>query len=457
MDTSPTLSIGGSRARTALLTTSGTGSGSTDRRVVFLTSQTVDGNGHETKTWPHHWSPHTPGKRYKSPEESPRSELNKVRMSRNQSGWSEEAGSSEGIQRRTGTRQTIGTTQSLKTNSAILEDRTSSGTTCRGGFRLGIYGWRKKCLYSLVLTLMIIVILNLALTVWLLKVMGFTSEGIGSLKVVPGGIELRGQAAILDTLVASNLRSRKGENLVLESWSNFTATARSHDGRLLARLTVGEDRFDCISKGFRITDPRGGVLFSANREQVLVGADMLKITGDGGAVFQGSVQTPLVRGESGRGLRLESATRSIKISAPQRVVLESWANEISASCLTDLKVQSVHGAIRLDSKSVFLKGLKTAVTVQGRSSRESQQQQQQQPQLQLQLQQQQLQEEEEQQQQEQEQHQQQQQQQQQQRSSRSSIHQNPRETSIYQLCACANGKLFLARPEGICQADKSVC
>ncbi|KAI4479643.1 hypothetical protein M0804_011040 [Polistes exclamans] len=273
-----------------------------------------------------------------------------------------------------------------------------------------------------------------------------SKEGIGSLKVVPGGIELRGQAAILDTLVASNLKSRKGENLVLESWSNFTATARSHDGRLLARLTVGEDRFDCISKGFRITDPRGGVLFSANREQVLVGADMLKVTGDGGAVFQGSVQTPLVRGESGRGLRLESATRSIKISAPQRVVLESWANEISASCLTDLKVQSVHGAIRLDSKSVFLKGLKTAVTVQGRSSRETQQQQQQQqqqPQLQLQLQQQQPQEKE----QEQKQEQHQQQQQQQQRSSRSSIHQNQRETSIYQLCACANGKLFLARPE----------
>ncbi|XP_046835872.1 zeta-sarcoglycan isoform X1 [Vespa crabro] len=441
MDTSPTLSIGGSRARAALLTTTGTGSGGTDRRVVFLTSQTVDGNGHETKTWPHHWSPHTPGKRYKSPEDSPRSEQSKVRMSRNQSGWSEEAGSSEGVQRRSGTRQTLGTTQSLKTSSAVLEDRTSSAATCKGGFRLGIYGWRKRCLYSLVLTLMVIVILNLALTVWLLKVMGFTSEGIGSLKVVPGGIELRGQAAILDALVASSLRSRRGKNLVLESWSNFTATARSHDGRLLAKLTVGEDRVDCISRSFRITDPRGGVIFSANREQVLVGADMLKVTGDGGAVFQGSVQTPLVRGESGRGLRLESATRSLKISAPQRVVLESWANEISASCLTDLKLQSIHGAIKLDSKSVFLKGLKTAVTVQGRSSREQQQQQPEQ----------------EQQQQQQQQQPQQQQQQQQQRSSRSSTHQNQRETSIYQLCACANGKLFLARPEGICQADKSVC
>lgn len=120
--------------------------------------------------------------------------------------------------------------------------------------------------------------------------------------------------------------------------------------------------------------------------------------------------------------RLESATRSLKISAPQRVVIESWASEISASCLTDLKLQSVHGAIKFDAKSVYMNGLKTATPVQGHSSREQQQQQQQQY------------------------------------SARSSsAHQVPRETTIYQLCVCATGKLFLARPDGSCQADKSIC
>ncbi|XP_068970910.1 zeta-sarcoglycan isoform X1 [Bombus flavifrons] len=414
MDTSPTLSIGGSRARAALLTTSGTGTGSTDRRVVFLASQPTVGSSHETKTWPHHWSPHTTGNSYKSPEESPHSEHSRLRMSRGQTGWSDEPCTSTGGRN---VRQSAG--PSSRTTPPILEDRTSGTASCKGGFRLGVYGWRKRCLYSLVLTLMVIVILNLALTVWLLKVMGFSSEGIGSLKVVPGGVELRGQAAVLDALVASSLRSRRGKNLVLESWSNFTASARSHDGRLLARFTVGEDRVDCVSRGFRITDPRGGVLFSADREQVVVGAEMLRVTGDGGAVFQGSVQTPLVRGESGRGLRLESATRSLKISAPQRVVIESWANEISASCLTDLKLQSVHGGIKLDAKTLFMKGLKTASPNQAHSSREQQQQQQ--------------------------------------HSSRTSSHQSQRDTTIYQLCACANGKLFLARSEGTCQADKSIC
>ncbi|XP_076675979.1 sarcoglycan delta isoform X1 [Andrena cerasifolii] len=415
MDTSPTLSVGGSRARAraALLTTSGTGTGSTDRRVVFLASQPTIGTSHETKTWPHHWSPHTTGNSYKSPDESPHSEHSRLRMTRGQGGWSDEPCTS--TSGRNVIRQSAG--QSSRATPPALEDRASGGASCKGGFRFGVYGWRKLCLYLLVLTLMVIMILNLALTVWLFKVMRFSSEGIGSLKVVPGGIELSGQAAILDALVASSLRSRRGKNLVLESWSNFTASARSHDGRQLARLTVGEDRVDCVSRSFRITDPRGGILFSADREQVVVGAEMLRVTGDGGAVFQGSVQTPLVRGESGRGLRLESATRSLKISAPQRVAIESWANEISASCLTDLKLQSLHGAIRLEAKTVFMKGLKTASPSQGHSSREQQQQ----------------------------------------HSSRASSHQSQRDTTIYQLCTCANGKLFLARSEGTCQADKSIC
>lgn len=40
---------------------------------------------------------------------------------------------------------------------------------------VGIYGWRKRCLYLFVLLLIIILIVNLALTVWILRVMWFNS------------------------------------------------------------------------------------------------------------------------------------------------------------------------------------------------------------------------------------------------------------------------------------------
>lgn len=36
---------------------------------------------------------------------------------------------------------------------------------------------------------------------------------------------------------------------------------------------------ECRTRGFRVTDPRGAVLFSADKNEVVVGAEVLKVTG----------------------------------------------------------------------------------------------------------------------------------------------------------------------------------
>jgi hypothetical protein len=54
-----------------------------------------------------------------------------------------------------------------------MEDTPCRGTTYN--FKVGIYGWRKRCLYLLILGLLVMVIVNLALTLWVLKVMEFSS------------------------------------------------------------------------------------------------------------------------------------------------------------------------------------------------------------------------------------------------------------------------------------------
>lgn len=51
----------------------------------------------------------------------------------------------------------------------------NDGFRARYNFRIGIYGWRKRCLYILILVLLVMVIVNLALTLWVLKVMEFSS------------------------------------------------------------------------------------------------------------------------------------------------------------------------------------------------------------------------------------------------------------------------------------------
>jgi hypothetical protein len=45
-------------------------------------------------------------------------------------------------------------------------------------------------------------------------------------------------------------------------------------------LTVaGNDRLECHARGFRVTDTRGTVLFSADKHEVVVGAEVLRVTG----------------------------------------------------------------------------------------------------------------------------------------------------------------------------------
>uniref|UniRef100_A0A182YCM7 Uncharacterized protein n=1 Tax=Anopheles stephensi TaxID=30069 RepID=A0A182YCM7_ANOST len=61
----------------------------------------------------------------------------------------------------------------------------SGGSACR--MQLALYGWRKKCLYALIFILMVMIIVNLALTLWIMKVMEFSS--VSESKVISTGKE----------------------------------------------------------------------------------------------------------------------------------------------------------------------------------------------------------------------------------------------------------------------------
>jgi len=49
--------------------------------------------------------------------------------------------------------------------------------------------------------------------------------------------------------------------------------------QLCFHYTTGDDKVECHASGMRITDTRGKLLFSADRKEVLVGAELLRVTG----------------------------------------------------------------------------------------------------------------------------------------------------------------------------------
>lgn len=68
-------------------------------------------------------------------------------------------------------------------------------------------------------------------------------------------------------------------------------------------LFLGHDKLEVLAHSLKIVDTHGAILFSADKNEVEIGANSLRIDGEGGTVFRESVQTSVVRAEPGRELK----------------------------------------------------------------------------------------------------------------------------------------------------------
>uniref|UniRef100_A0A182YCM6 Uncharacterized protein n=1 Tax=Anopheles stephensi TaxID=30069 RepID=A0A182YCM6_ANOST len=170
---------------------------------------------------------------------------------------------------------------------------------------------------------------------------------MGQLKIVPGGIQLTGQALVLNTLRASSIRSKHGQPISVESSRNLSVNTRNAYGAVENQLFLGHDRLEVLANHFRITDTHGTNLFAVDRDEVIVGAGSLRVEGEGGVAFRDSIQTPLVRADAGKDLKLESPTRSLEARATQEIFIQSRAGGIETTCLNDLKLHSVAGSVSI--------------------------------------------------------------------------------------------------------------
>ncbi|XP_048196798.1 gamma-sarcoglycan [Perognathus longimembris pacificus] len=221
-------------------------------------------------------------------------------------------------------------------------------------YNIGIYGWRKRCLYLFVLLLLIILVVNLALTIWILKVMWFSPVGMGHLHVRSDGLRLEGESEFLFPLYAKEIHSRVDSSLLLQSTQNVTVNARNSEGEVTGRLKVGPKMVDIQSQQFEILSADGKPLFTAHEKEVAIGTDRLRVTGPEGALCEHSVETPLVRADPFPDLRLESPTRSLSMDAPKGINIKAHAGKIEALSQMDILLQSSEGMLVIDSASLHL-------------------------------------------------------------------------------------------------------
>uniref|UniRef100_A0A3Q2UI88 Gamma-sarcoglycan n=1 Tax=Fundulus heteroclitus TaxID=8078 RepID=A0A3Q2UI88_FUNHE len=225
-------------------------------------------------------------------------------------------------------------------------------------YKIGIYGWRKRCLYLFVLLLIVILVVNFALTIWILRVMWFNAEGMGLLQVHSDGVKLEeGESEFLFPVYAQEIHSREDSSLVVHSSENVSLNARDENGNVTARTSVGPKEAQGHTQNLLINSHNDNMLFSADGEQTVIGPDKLRVTGPEGALFQHSVEVPLLKSELLKDLRLECPTRSVTVDAPKGVHLKALAGNIEAASNMDVILQSTLGLLVLDAETVRMPSL----------------------------------------------------------------------------------------------------
>ncbi|GBP51029.1 Delta-sarcoglycan [Eumeta japonica] len=268
-------------------------------------------------------------------------------------------------------------------------------------------GWRRTLLYGILATLMLLIFLNIALTLWIIASLRLTMNGIGPLSVVVGGLQLQGQALIAGRLVTSSLAAPPRQPLVFHSYRNFSIAVNQPEHRQQSKLVMKRDSLECGGRVFDVSDERGASTFRASREQVHVAADALSVGGPAGLSVRAALQTALVRSPSGSNLTLESQTRGLELRAPQSINMESRAGGIDITSHSDINLRSVVGAIKIDAADIYLINLPRGLPT-----------------------------------------------------FRAPKDKGRKPTRVYQMCACATGKLFLVNPDSACvvhEDDRDVC
>ncbi|XP_040036827.2 zeta-sarcoglycan isoform X1 [Gasterosteus aculeatus] len=227
---------------------------------------------------------------------------------------------------------------------------------------VGLRGWRKRCLYFFLLLLLVTMIVNMALTVWIIKVMNFSVDGMGNLELKQDGIRLKGISEFLLPLYVNEIQSRRDSLLVLRSEKNVTLNARNDRGQLTAQLSVGPEAVEAQCQRLEVRSKDGGqLLFTADEEEVTMTTKKFTVTGLEGAVFGHSVETPLIQARATEDLKLESPTRTLTMEAPRGVEVRAAKGPLKVSGRKDLQLESTEGEILLDARSIQLAGLPLGV------------------------------------------------------------------------------------------------
>ncbi|KAH7646688.1 zeta-sarcoglycan-like protein [Dermatophagoides farinae] len=261
---------------------------------------------------------------------------------------------------------------------------------------VGIYGWRKKILYILLVINIVMVGINFALAFWIVSVLGFSTNGIGPVDFgsldnnQPDNdqiIRIHGSAVFEKLLFARHLKSwpndefrmtTKNGDIIFRSLSNDSSQING------TRLIISNDKIQLFTNHFEVYDRKNSLMFALDSssdessnlsrpsrslinnqsetslQQITIRTNAIKFLNDiNNLNLQLSLQTPSVINTINDELRLYSPQSRLLLRGPKSIHLESKLGDISLVTYDNLQLQSNVGRITLDSRAIYLRKLWT--------------------------------------------------------------------------------------------------
>ncbi|EGD81018.1 hypothetical protein PTSG_10961 [Salpingoeca rosetta] len=227
--------------------------------------------------------------------------------------------------------------------------------------RVGIYGWRKYCLYLSVLLLVCLSIINLGMLVFIFRVMDLNEDSAGPLHFQDQRLLVRGRAEFTNGILASNISGFDNSTLLVES--NQQIILRSFE-------PVGNDRSELVMDGVAVDvgartfdlSFMGDTYFSTSQAETRITSNDVVVHTDTGMRVRGVVQTSTIANsyEDAEGLTLRSVGQELLLTATENVTLESTTNNVNINAFQGVHLEAEQGDIVLSADNLELQNLPTA-------------------------------------------------------------------------------------------------
>lgn len=293
----------------------------------------------------------------------------------------------------------MGKGRSRNTNLTNSQNgRDEDHTDCDRQQPIGVYGWRKRCLYGFILLLMILTVLNLALLVWMLRILNFNVDGMENVRFTEQGVQIEGRAEFLDSLYTEKIQSFQKKPLKIDSSKGLHIRTRNEEKNITNSFVIANKTVVSTCESFEVKNNKGQTKFSVSEKGVMFGNTDVVFTGSSKVQFSGSIATPNVRGPVSEPLRIEALSTQLKAVGEKGVDITAHAGRIlikSADHLNLVANQNLY----FEAKDYYIKKPRVSTPQTG------------------------------------------------------TLYTG----TVYELCLCESGRLFLSKPNSDCKATAAIC